>query len=412
MKLRAVYTILLILALAAAVSAADSTVTGWQKSLQIDFTTTQTSYSNSWVGGEAGSANWVSNLNGSAEKALSSWLDYNSKLRLSFGQTLTQDAETKDWSKPVKSTDLIDWENVFRFTMHKFVDPYAAVRLESQFVDASNPDKKIYLSPMKWTESVGAFKQLIASGGFGTVFQPIIDARTGAIHHYEALTRFPDSFGASTTFEQITFAERSGLIIDFDLAMAQKVITWLRTTPLNSSISVAVNISGHSVDSPAYLARLSSILEDNPWTRGQLMFEITESARMQNLSGADSFIQHLRRQGYPVCLDDFGAGAANFEYLASLDVDIVKLDGDAVRGAQKAHKGKAFLRAFLGLCRELGVVTVAEMIDDEAGLDFVRECGIHYVQGYLFGRPSEDIRVFKKTVPAELFRRKTTRRTA
>jgi len=262
------------------------------------------------------------------------------------------------------------------------------------------------------TESVGAFKQLIASGGFGTVFQPIIDARTGAIHHYEALTRFPDSFGASTTFEQITFAERSGLIIDFDLAMAQKVITWLRTTPLNSSISVAVNISGHSVDSPAYLARLSSILEDNPWTRGQLMFEITESARMQNLSGADSFIQHLRRQGYPVCLDDFGAGAANFEYLASLDVDIVKLDGDAVRGAQKAHKGKAFLRAFLGLCRELGVVTVAEMIDDEAGLDFVRECGIHYVQGYLFGRPSEDIRVFKKTVPAELFRRKTTRRTA
>jgi len=258
-------------------------------------------------------------------------------------------------------------------------------------------------------ESAGAFKTLITQGRFHAVFQPIINVRHGAIHHYEALTRFPESCGAGTTFEHITFAERTGLIIDFDLAMARKVIDWLAATPLNSTLSVAVNVSGHSVDSPAYLARLDAILGDNPWTRGRLMFEITESARMENLSGADSFIQHLRKQGYPVCLDDFGAGAANFEYLASLDVDIVKLDGDAIRGARKAHKGKAFMKAFVGLCRELGVVTVAEMIDDEPGLAFVRECGVHYVQGYLFGRPSPDIRVFKKTVPADLFSRKTAR---
>lgn len=160
MKLRAFFTFACILVLATAVSAADSTVTGWQKSLQIDFTTTQTSYSDSWVGGEAGSVNWVSNLNGSAEKALSDLVHFRSKLKLSFGQTLTQDAETKDWSKPVKSTDLIDWENVFRFTMHKFVDPYAAVRLESQFVDASNPNKKIYLSPLRLTESIGAERDI------------------------------------------------------------------------------------------------------------------------------------------------------------------------------------------------------------------------------------------------------------
>ncbi|HOP07754.1 MAG TPA: DUF3078 domain-containing protein [candidate division Zixibacteria bacterium] len=160
MRFRTVCTALLVMVFAAAASAADSTATGWQKSLQIDFTTTQTSYSDSWVGGEAGSVNWVSNLNGTAEKSLSDWLDYKSKLKLSFGQTLTQDAETKDWSKPVKSTDLIDWENVFRFTLHKFVDPYAAVRLESQFADASNPDKKIYLNPLKLTESIGASRDI------------------------------------------------------------------------------------------------------------------------------------------------------------------------------------------------------------------------------------------------------------
>ena len=261
-------------------------------------------------------------------------------------------------------------------------------------------------------ESVGSFKNLIAQADFHAVFQPIIDARTGAIHHYEALTRFPASYGVDNTFEHITFAERSGLIIEFDVAMARKVIEWLATTPLNSDLSVAVNVSGHSVGSPFYLDRLDAILKGNPWTRRRLMFEITESARMDNLSAADAFIQHLRRQGYQVCLDDFGAGAANFEYLASLDVDIVKLDGDAIRGARKAHKGKAFMKAFVGLCRELGVVTVAEMIDDEDGLAFVRQCGVDYVQGFLFGHPSPDIRVFKKTVPSELFPRKPRRRSA
>jgi hypothetical protein len=140
----------------AALAAEDDTVvTGWRKSLTVDLTTTQTSYSDSWVGGEAGSVNWVGNLNGTAEKQLTEWLDLKSTLKLSFGQTLTQDEETKDWSKPKKSTDLIDWETVGLLTLHKFVDPYAAFRLESQFFDGGHPNKKLYFSPLKLTESAG-----------------------------------------------------------------------------------------------------------------------------------------------------------------------------------------------------------------------------------------------------------------
>lgn len=136
--------------------AADSdSADGWKRSLIVDATVTQTSYSDSWVGGEAGSVNWVSNLNSSAEKQLREWLDFRSSLKLSFGQTITQDAETKNWSKPQKSTDLIDWENVGRLTLHRLVDPYAAFRLESQFMDASMPENKLYLSPVRLTESAG-----------------------------------------------------------------------------------------------------------------------------------------------------------------------------------------------------------------------------------------------------------------
>ncbi|RME30229.1 MAG: DUF3078 domain-containing protein [Candidatus Zixiibacteriota bacterium] len=133
----------------------DSTALDWKKALTVDLTTTQTSYSDSWVGGEAGSFNWVANVNGNARRQLSPLVAYSTILKLSFGQTYTQDAETKQWKSPQKSTDLIDWDNVARFTLNGFVDPYAAFRLESQFFDASVPRKKRYFSPLKLTESAG-----------------------------------------------------------------------------------------------------------------------------------------------------------------------------------------------------------------------------------------------------------------
>jgi EAL domain-containing protein (putative c-di-GMP-specific phosphodiesterase class I) len=253
-------------------------------------------------------------------------------------------------------------------------------------------------------ESIAEFKHLIAHADFEIAFQPIIGVRSGRIHHYEALARFPARYGRRTTYEHVTFAEETGLIADFDLTVARKAIDSLRTkTPLNSKTCIAVNVSGQSVNSLSFLARLDALLKEHPWSPGRLMFEITESARMQDLSAANTFIQRLRNQGYPVCLDDFGAGAANFEYLTTLDVDIVKFDGPALRSARRAQKGKAFLKAFVGLCRDLGIATVAEMIDDESALKFVRECGLQYAQGYLLGRPSTDIHAFKNMVPTHLF---------
>lgn len=135
--------------------AADSTNTGWKQSLIIDLTATQTAYSDSWSGGEAGAFNWVGNINGSAEKQFSPGFNFRSALKVSFGQTFSQDPETKIWSKPAKSTDLIDWENLARFTLRAYLDPFVALRLETQFLDASFGPRNRFLSPMKLTESIG-----------------------------------------------------------------------------------------------------------------------------------------------------------------------------------------------------------------------------------------------------------------
>ena len=132
----------------------------WSKSMDTDFTLTQNSYSDSWTGGEAGNISWVWNANGVFEKQISPIFKFKNSSRLSFGQTHIQDKETKNWAKPEKSTDLIDIENLGIFTLNTFVDPFAGLRLETQFLDASIPDKKFYFSPAKFTESAGASKEL------------------------------------------------------------------------------------------------------------------------------------------------------------------------------------------------------------------------------------------------------------
>ena len=235
------------------------------------------------------------------------------------------------------------------------------------------------------------------------MFQAILDAQTGDIHHYEALARFPASDSLRGPAEHIALAEEVELVSEFDLAMLGKVAERLAVPKLEAGTRIAVNVSGQSVNSPAYGAELDRMLGENAWLRDRLMFEITESSRMDDLRAANQFVLKLRSGGYAVCLDDFGAGAANFQYLASLDVDIIKLDGAAVRCAQRSEKGMAFLKALVGLCRELGIGTVIEMVDSRESLEFARACGANYVQGYLFGKPHADIGLFERIVPRDLF---------
>lgn len=250
-------------------------------------------------------------------------------------------------------------------------------------------------------KSLNNFRSLTAGNDFQVAFHPILDARTGAVHHYEALVRFNGKFEESP-YKYITFAEETGLITEFDIAMARKCVDWLRKNRADK-VSIAVNISGMSVGNDQYATDLHAMLDADTWLRNFLVFEITESARVADLSQANNFVQGLRKKGFHVCLDDFGAGAASFQYLSVLEVDVVKLDGSAVKNAQSAPKGRAFLKALTTLCKTMDVETIAEMVDSKEGLEFVRDCGVEYVQGFLFGKPDADPWSFIKKLDRKLF---------
>ena len=250
-------------------------------------------------------------------------------------------------------------------------------------------------------QSLSKFRSLVSGNDFQVAFHPILNGRTGAVHHYEALVRFNGKFEESP-YKQIAFAEETGLITEFDIAMMRKCVEWIRANRADK-VSIAVNISGMSVGNDQYTNELHALIDADTWLSNFLLFEITESARVADLVQANNFVQGLRKKGFHVCLDDFGAGAASFQYLSVLEVDVVKLDGSAVKNAQSAPKGRAFMRALTTLCKTMDVETIAEMVDSKAGLEFVRDCGVEYVQGFLFGKPNADPWAFLKTLDRKLF---------
>lgn len=225
------------------------------------------------------------------------------------------------------------------------------------------------------------FADIVAKAAFALRYQPIVDLATGGVHHYEVLARFE---GEKSPFAMIQFAENIGMIERFDLAVLLRSLDVVKEAVLPP---VAINVSGQSIVNRSFLECQLEILDQHRSLQGRIAFEITESAQIEDLAAANQAIQELRRRGFPVYLDDFGAGATSFQYLQALAVDGIKIDGAYVKRIGQSTRDDALLRGLVRLCSDLGVATVAEMIETEAQAQALRAMGVGYGQGWLFGRP-------------------------
>lgn len=137
----------------------------WKLDLKSNLTLTMNTYSNNWAGKEVGSLSWALQFTGIAEKQFTPLMLNTNTLKLGFGQTSTQSESSSvwidKWSKMQKSTDLVDFETLLRFTMKGFIDPFIGVRFISQFYDNSSSTSH-YVNPINLTESFGIASDLIA----------------------------------------------------------------------------------------------------------------------------------------------------------------------------------------------------------------------------------------------------------
>ncbi len=227
------------------------------------------------------------------------------------------------------------------------------------------------------------FRRFIDEDGFQLFFQPIVALNDRSPHHQEALTRLPDG---SSPFGTVTFAEEIGLISDLDYSVAQRVLALLDQQP--NALDVAMNISGRSLENPAFVSVMLELLGRHSGLRHRLMIEVTESSRIKNLEKVGNVIQSFRKAGHRVCIDDFGSGSAAFQYLRFLNVDVIKIDGLYVREIQENPNDRSLVKAIQFLCKELKCESVAEMIEEENQAKLLRELGVPFGQGYLYGKPA------------------------
>jgi EAL domain-containing protein (putative c-di-GMP-specific phosphodiesterase class I) len=238
------------------------------------------------------------------------------------------------------------------------------------------------------TKRAGELRRAIAARRFQLAYQPIVSLADRSIHHYEALLR-PDiaagaAGGAEGPADFVTLSEAVGLTEELDLAVAEMAAA--ATAGLPDGVRIAFNASGLSVQSKAFRATLLAALDASPQVIPKLMMELTESAEIEDEATAAETMAALRRRGVPVCLDDFGAGAAAFRYLKAFRVDYVKVDGAFVEAALRAERDRSFVASMVDLSRAVGAKVIAERIETAEAAQMMRELGVHFGQGWLFGK--------------------------
>jgi EAL domain-containing protein (putative c-di-GMP-specific phosphodiesterase class I) len=152
---------------------------------------------------------------------------------------------------------------------------------------------------------------------------------------------------------------------------------------------VAVNISGRHFGHTDVLNLLQRAIEEYRADPGSIIFEVTETAAVENLADARVFIEALQQVGCRFALDDFGIGFSSFYYLKNLPVDFIKIDGSFVRNMHKDPADAIFVKAISELAHGLGIITIAEFVEHAEVVQALRGLGVDMGQGYYLGKPAE-----------------------
>jgi PAS domain S-box-containing protein len=224
-------------------------------------------------------------------------------------------------------------------------------------------------------------RQSLAGGGLQFHGQPILDLRSGDIHHYELLVRMRQDGELVQPGEFLPYVEESELIRELDLWAVEQ------GTRLGAQIPVAINLSARSLGSRELLNAIERSLGGSPSLAKNITFEITETAAAENMRAARELVVELTKLGCGVALDDFGTGYGSFTYLRHLPVTQLKIDMEFIRGIASSPADRRVVESMIDVAHNFEMTTVAEGVEDERTLDLLRELDVDLAQGYLVGRP-------------------------
>lgn len=241
-------------------------------------------------------------------------------------------------------------------------------------------------------------RRALRQGGLELHYQPKVELRSGRIVGAEALLRWRLESGELLLPGRfIPMAEEIDLIEAIGSWVIEQACEQLRIWQAQGAprVPLAVNVSARQFEGQDLTLQVAQALHSHGIAPECLVLELTESAVMRNPENARETLQRLRLLGVRISLDDFGTGYSSLSYLMRFPIDSLKIDQSFVADIAQHSDGAAIASLVVSLARNLGRTVVAEGVENEAQLAFLRDCGCDEGQGFLFS----------KALPAEAFER-------
>ena len=225
-------------------------------------------------------------------------------------------------------------------------------------------------------------------------FQPVINANDRQVQYFEALVRLEIKDKLVMPGEFIPALERAEDITFLDHQVISKAISMMSKHKVLRK--VAINLSAQAFSDSRLLPLIKEKLTFYNVNPEQIIFEVTESASLSNLSATREMIEQLMMLGCEFSIDDFGTGFSTFNYLKQLPANCIKIDGSFVKDMLNNPIDYAVVKSICEVAKALNKVTVAEFVENLEILQSLKQLGVNYLQGYYISRPLNI-----KTVEAE-----------
>jgi len=241
--------------------------------------------------------------------------------------------------------------------------------------------------------SVSEVMDAVQSGKVICYYQPVVEISTGKIDYYEALARIVDEKGEiippaqflediKDTFAYTKFVKR---IIEFNTEILKEV----------EGIRVSINLIPTDILDRSVLDLLNKVPKG---IRERMFLEITEVEGIPSFERVKKTVARLRKSGFRVGIDDFGAGYSNLINLTQMSIDFLKIDGSIIRDIHRNRTSYLLTKMVNEFCSEMGIKVIAEYVESEKVLACLHEIGVGYAQGFKFGKPVPIDKIIPATI--------------
>ena len=243
--------------------------------------------------------------------------------------------------------------------------------------------EKDYEKNIFWTLKI---KKALDEDKIVPYFQPIYNLKTSKIEKYEALVRLIDGNNVISPYYFLDISKKSKQYLQLTKTMIQKTFDYFK----DKDFEFSINLTFEDIKSEYISSFIIELLKEYEIGH-RVVFEIVESEEIDNFRKINEFFVTIREYGCKIAIDDFGSGYSNFEYLAKLNVDYIKIDGSLIKDILINKSSQNIVSMLVNFAKGQKVKTIAEFVSNKDILNKVRELGIDYVQGYYIKEPIASI---------------------